>query len=461
MEDLNQDEEAKSTNINSLTEEENKQWIKETSLKSWEPELLISGVAIYLTLSLPEFLRWLYDFYIYNFVLDPENKVIPLTNLIYALLNSIAYLLSITFVIHFALRAFWVGLVGLHSVYPDGILYDKITNYGTYYLSQLEKKLGKMEEFIIRLDQVCSVFFSLSFMLVVLLLGICWMYLIILLVIGMFQLFLPEEIYKSYELSIYFSLFTLILAYATLVSLLNLKVFRDHPTYKIWHFKLSWYLGISTFPVIYKPMSFILFIFLSHTSRKKLIIYGLILFVAFFYAILTSSLTKDRLNRLFETRDFYTTHSEAHLMQAKHYDNLLQDDARVMTLSIQSEVIKENYLKLFLAYPRSLDLWLKAHCQKPNIADTLDKFQKRALKAQHSLNCIKNFFKIYIDDSLYASQDFVFYENTQPNKKGVLTFVPIENLKTGQHILKIAPAKPDKTLEKEHLYAIPFWYLPE
>ena len=445
---------------NNPTKPQNKEWIQETSLKSWEPELLISGVAIYLTINLPNLLNWLNSFYIYNFVFDSDNKVISLTDLIFAILTSIAYLLSVTFVTHFALRAFWVGLVGLISVYPDGIRYDQITSYSTYYLSQMKKKLGPMDAFILRLDQLCSVLFSISFMFVILLLGVCWMYLVFLLVIGGLQFFLPDDIYKSYELIIFFSLFGVILAYALAISILNLKAFRDHPRLRVWHFRLSWHMSTVFFPFIYRPMSFIIFTFMSHVSRKKLFIYGGMIFV-FFYTVLTASLSGNNFNRLFDNRDFYNAKSEINLIQSQNYDNLLEQDEIVNTLTIQSEVVKEDYLRLFIAYPRSLDFQLREFCQEPKVADTLNKYQKRALKTQHNLDCISRFLQIYIDDSLYTSQEFVFYESEKPSKKGMLTFVSIKKLKSGKHLLKIIPIQPKKDMKKEYLYALPFWYMPE
>jgi hypothetical protein len=89
---------------------------------TWEVELLISGVAVFAMLQLP---GWLDDrFFALMPRLDPAWHMLLL--LVYFYGKSAALVLAVTFVFHLLLRARWIALVGIQSVYPDGILLDRL-----------------------------------------------------------------------------------------------------------------------------------------------------------------------------------------------------------------------------------------------------------------------------------------------------------------------------------------------
>jgi hypothetical protein len=89
---------------------------------TWEVELLISGVAVFAMLQLP---GWLDD---NMFALVPRLGAAwgDLLKLLYIYARSAAMILGATFVIHLLLRARWIALVGMHSVYPDGIRWERL-----------------------------------------------------------------------------------------------------------------------------------------------------------------------------------------------------------------------------------------------------------------------------------------------------------------------------------------------
>lgn len=89
---------------------------------TWEVELLISGVAVFAMLQLP---GWLDDAL---FRLVPRFDAAwggPI-GIMHVYLKSAALILATTFAIHLFLRARWIALVGMHSVYRDGVRWDKL-----------------------------------------------------------------------------------------------------------------------------------------------------------------------------------------------------------------------------------------------------------------------------------------------------------------------------------------------
>ena len=100
--------------------------LSDRTTPTWEVELLISGVAVFAMLQLP---GWLDD---RMFALEPrlgDDWRLVLT-LFYIYSKSAAIVLAVTFALHLFLRALWIALVGMHSVYPQGIILDRLRIVG-------------------------------------------------------------------------------------------------------------------------------------------------------------------------------------------------------------------------------------------------------------------------------------------------------------------------------------------
>jgi hypothetical protein len=89
---------------------------------TWEVELLISGVAIFAMLQLP---GWL-DSRFFDLRARLDSEWNQLLILLYVYLMCGALTLAATFAIHLLLRAQWIAIVGMHSVFPGGIRWDRL-----------------------------------------------------------------------------------------------------------------------------------------------------------------------------------------------------------------------------------------------------------------------------------------------------------------------------------------------
>lgn len=89
---------------------------------TWEVELLISGIAVFAMLQLP---GWLDDALLWLAPRFETDLSAPL-QIMHMYLKSAALILATTFSIHLLLRARWIALVGMYSVYPDGVRWDKL-----------------------------------------------------------------------------------------------------------------------------------------------------------------------------------------------------------------------------------------------------------------------------------------------------------------------------------------------
>ena len=140
---------------------ESKAWLQTLKDQSWEAELIISTVAIFGTLQLFKVTSWTTD-YLIN-VLSPSDYLLGYAIILTGLM-AISTLITM-FVIHFLLRAYWVGLVGLNSVFPDYNLEE--SPYSELYTTKMLNILPKLKDTIPEVDDLCSVIFSAAFFLFV------------------------------------------------------------------------------------------------------------------------------------------------------------------------------------------------------------------------------------------------------------------------------------------------------
>ncbi|MGQ0799481.1 MAG: hypothetical protein ACT4NL_05125, partial [Pseudomarimonas sp.] len=98
-----------------------------------ELELLISGLTLFALLSLPPWLLERLEA-VYNQL--PFGILIAVSMAV-PMLVAIAYVLACGFVAHLAIRAYWVGLVGLKSVFPDGVRWDRTPTLGPHQRERL------------------------------------------------------------------------------------------------------------------------------------------------------------------------------------------------------------------------------------------------------------------------------------------------------------------------------------
>lgn len=143
-------------------------WLQILEAESWQAEMLVSGVAIYGSLLLPDLIRQLID----KALLWLPEGALNICYFIFWYLTICASLLIVAFNLHFVLRALWIGMIGLVSVFPNGINRD--TDYHSeHFLQQLWEEFPDVNDFNRRLDDFCSLIFGTTFGFVIMIISIC------------------------------------------------------------------------------------------------------------------------------------------------------------------------------------------------------------------------------------------------------------------------------------------------
>lgn len=366
-----------------VQDESSHKWLTNISEQSWEPELLISGLAIYASLQMPGVFWRFYQHYQFNLQSGSGifDEFLPL--LIFAVFTTVAYILTITFITHFIVRAFWVGFIGLLSVYPHGIKYDNLP-FSKLYVSQARRKLGSAENMASKLDNVSSLIFSIAFSVVLIMAAVAILYIFFFVLYNVFKLVLGPVIFETYAEILYFSLSGISLLYIVAILILNMKRFRANPKAARWHFYLSWKLNAILMPLVYKPVQFISLTFLSHLSSRKFTGYYLTLMIAFF-GILCIVVVTTLQPKSMDARNFFSTRSALHSMDVSSYSQNFDENEWLTQAVIEKPVISSDFLMVFVPYPKLLDEKLNQFCDKQVPADSLENFEKRRLRNEHNI----------------------------------------------------------------------------
>lgn len=440
-----------------------KSWLQLVTEQSWEPELLISGLAIYSTLQLPGLLHEAYAYYRFNLqagtgVLD---ETLPL--IIFSLFTTVTYLLCIFFVTHFLIRAFWVGFIGLKSVYPEGIRYRKLP-YSDYYVARAREKLGSADEMATKIDRIASLVFSVGFAIVLIFITTVILYVGFFLLYNISKLFLSPEVFDVWSKTVMTVFLLLLLTYVVVSIVLNTKRFRNNPRTARWHFLLTWKVSSVMMPLVYEPVNYISLTFLSNTSSWRFAAWSAGIFgVAF--AILMGVTVSAIDDGILNPRSHYTTRSEAHTFDPAHYQSLREGDGLVVDPVIASPELDAGLHSLFLPYPKLMDVRLNAFCGEAAVADTLGRSERRRLLNRERLDCAERFFTFTVDDSVTLEENMLFTGHSETGQAGYRVSFYLPGLRPGSHQLQVR-REPVTAEEKERRvegllldfeWNIPFW----
>lgn len=134
---------------------------------TWEMELLISGVTVFALLQLPGAMDQAF------LALQPrlDSHWDALTQMLFVYSKMSVMMLAIAFVLHLTLRGYWIALVGMHSIYPQGVNWDRL-KIGPIQRRLIDQRGITMVDRIEKADNRASIVFALGVTLTLVMLGI-------------------------------------------------------------------------------------------------------------------------------------------------------------------------------------------------------------------------------------------------------------------------------------------------
>lgn len=122
-----------------------------------ELELIISGLSLLALISIPEAIWATYEEYFGRMSLNLAAASAVALPLITAICHTMVVLL----VVHLAVRAYWVGMIGLKAAFPVGVRWERLQGMGPVTLERLKARTKSLDASIASADLVASTLFSL------------------------------------------------------------------------------------------------------------------------------------------------------------------------------------------------------------------------------------------------------------------------------------------------------------
>jgi hypothetical protein len=422
---------------------------------TWELELLISGAVLFALFQIPPLLNGFFA------RVEPHATSTALSVLLFVQMyvRAIVYALIASFVVHLVSRAYWVGLVGLHSVFPKGVRWENFKS-GPVGLEVYKERLVSLPAIISRTDNFCSVIFSFAFLLVLLFaFTVCLTSVYSVIAYGIAHAFLGGKNTDGVFL-VLAMLTALVPAATTFVDRRFGQRLSPRSRGIVKRLVIYSYRGTAQGVIspIFVPL-------LTNVGRKKMVaIFYVALFGILTFVIAERFARNDQLS--FNSYDYFGPSSRFGVDYRFYESQRDPGDIYARTPSIQSDIITGSYVKLFIPYyPRRYNPAIAKVCP------ALHPLQARGLQigtdqpvpdsaAIPVLECLGRIHGVTVDGAPRPDLAYRFYEHPGTGIKGVITYIPADSLTKGQHVItvkQVPSADASPTTPEPKPWVIPFW----
>lgn len=407
-----------------------------------ELELIISGISLLALLALP---GWLFDHWV-RLEVHAEGQRHLLLSLAFQLLSGLSMTLAGAFMLHLAVRAYWVGLIGLKATFPDGIRWESVRSIGPIAREYYRQRLPDLDSAIDAADRVASIVFAMVSLVT---LSVLWMG-ALLGGIGVLALGLAGYLGLSVELLN--TVAVKVLAGVSLLLVLPVLlldsdwVTRRFPAPRPWLRRLV--RTLTALQGLLLPRRLVLPV--QMTLESNLPNWA---FTAVFLLLVGSSVLLGRVQED-SAREFAYVSSYNYLndadsesgLRSAYYENLRSErDVLARVPLIPADLVADGHLRLFLPYlPERDNPALRQRC--PDAA-TANRRQ-----------CLAGLWSVALDSRPVALDAFVTAERRDLGLRGLHGYLSLAGLAPGPHELLVRWNGASGTAPLS--YRIPFWFSP-
>ena len=427
-----------------------KKLLQKLQEESWQLELLISGFAIFgLFTAIPT---------ITESLKEAENSQ-QIYKFVISLIAAIScYILIFNLLLHVLLRGLWIGALGLRYVSGD-IDYDSL-KYSPKFTKYLKKRVGSFDKYIGTLENYCSVIFAVSFLLIFYVLAVTFTVIAIALIVS--QLLdndnLPNWLSKGVGISLI--LFIVFGMFFTLIDFITLGFLKKKKWISKIYFPVYWVFSFITLSFLYRPL---VYNFLDNKFGKRL---SFALVPLYILITIATSLK-------YNTSNYFSNEitSNDYIANNNNYEDLLNDEnGFIDNVAIQSKVISDNYIKVFVLFSENIEDYIFSFNPKLKPEEDIrglstditfgnnsQSSRKRDSLRRAYLKTFNDIYSVKID-TIKHDTEFIL-ANSKNNKLGFETYISTKTLTVGKHLLKfnrLRIRKGDTT--NWNVSKIPFWY---
>jgi hypothetical protein len=255
-------------------------------------------------------------------------------------------------------------------------------------------------------------------------------------------------------------LFILLGMLLTFIDFITLGWLKKNKLISKFYFPIYWLFSFLTLSFLYRPL---LYNFLDNKFGRRI---SLLLFPVFLTLMYVTSIADQKSNYFNEGLEF---NSSFYFANPKNYeDQLTEADDLAETVSIQSKVITDPYIEVFINFENAIEDAIFEF--EPSLKPEND---HRGLKSQIYFNDVNmallsdqrqlylktfnNMYSIQLD-SLKMKTEFIVSYNSK-KQLGFETFIATDSLSQGKHMIHVMKKNiraGDTAVD--YLRSIPFWY---
>ncbi|NBD95104.1 MAG: hypothetical protein GVY11_01325 [Gammaproteobacteria bacterium] len=414
-----------------------------------EIELIISGLTTVALFTLP---GWLFE----TLMTVHSHHTVIMTmgaNIALILVPGLFYVLGFCFAIHLMIRAYWAGLIGLRTVFPQGIDWKRTPGLGPVGRRYYQDNLPDLSRAIAKADHLASSLFAVISLVA---LGMIWASILIGAIVAGAGFIGSQTGHTNLAITL-----------ATLVSI----VFMVGSSMLLWLLDAKfgrWFPGLQARPG-YRKLVHILIRFNNVVSPQRLILpvqltlqsnthprlFSFLFAVGIAMIIVVGSVVYSRWTQFSVSEEFRYLDDEtvAQGFRSTYYENLRSSRDRIRFYPmIDRFVQQEAVLTVFIPYyPLRDNLVMDNSCDART----------------PRLDCLRGLWQVSLGDRTLAPDELIPAERFDLNLRGLMGVVPLDGLEPGRHTLSLRwnvdgdASQLDDRYEVENLnYDIPFVFAP-
>lgn len=417
---------------------------------TWEMELLLSGAAVFAMVQLAQALPGWALYLLPR--LDVQLQEITRLMLVYA--NAAVLVLAATFVLHLVLRAYWVGLTGMNSVYPDGMKWDAV-RAGPIAKALMLRRWPNTADAIERADNRATVVFSvgigMALIFVPIMLAVSILYL---LASGIAWLFgMPDAlIYLFFGLTA--AWMTPYFAALALDKLVGRRLRPDGWLYRATARVIAIYSATG----MARESNPLVALYSSNVGeRRGTVTVVAVMLLAMSMTFVASTMMSDDLGPGSFAAFPDPRRGMDDSVDGRHYASRSDGKASPDVPYVPDLVSSGKYLRLVIPYLPGLYGHLLSDCPAGAVEAT-DSERERQRRAAR-LDCLAEGFEVRLNGQRLEERP-EWYTEPRQDLRGLIYMVPVGTLPPGRHVLSVLPRPGPEAAEGEPPpppYVIPFW----
>ncbi|MCF6347112.1 MAG: hypothetical protein L3J20_02275 [Flavobacteriaceae bacterium] len=327
------------------------EWLEKLQQESWQLELLISGFALFGIWESRDILESFTNFLAVNNPVKSDASIV--FKVVTQMLRAAWLVFFTNLLIHVIMRGLWIGAIGLRYVSGD-IDYDKL-KYSDSFNKYFKEKVGGFDDYIERLEKICSSIFAYTFLLFFIFLSFAFFIIFWIILVALLNYLFGSDDSSSFAISFIVNTVFGFLAFFVFIDFITLGLFKKiqgKNFSKIYGYIYRFYSFI-TLSFIYRPL---LYNFLDTKYTRRLfwfsIPYLLLLTLVLPNFILEANPHFPKIKRQFKGDNLISKH----IVISNNYDDLREKNLaisnssrkRIRVISLSNYEVTNNYASVFI-----------------------------------------------------------------------------------------------------------------